>query len=202
MSCPSLIASTNVFSTSSLLSNMIPTSYIPQSSPLPMTLQVCFDCMNDALVSSEIQSFANSLLSQFKLGPIVFITPELGKWSTVGGLGTIVDLLSHAIAKQNQEVIVISPYYDRDRKGNQEYLILIISYCLVIWRRTTSSTRIRLTSVHLTMWTIHSESTKDIWTTSITTSITILSSTEDLIHLETTSSWWRVFCCKLCDDHE
>lgn len=29
-----------------------------------------------------------------RLGPIVFVTPELGKWSTVGGLGVMVDELT------------------------------------------------------------------------------------------------------------
>jgi starch synthase len=33
------------------------------------------------------------------LGPIVFCTPEIGKWSTVGGLGVMVDELSLELAK-------------------------------------------------------------------------------------------------------
>lgn len=33
-----------------------------------------------------------------KLGPIVFCTPELGRWSTVGGLGVMVDELSIGLA--------------------------------------------------------------------------------------------------------
>lgn len=32
------------------------------------------------------------------LGPIVFATPELGRWSTVGGLGVMVDELSVGLA--------------------------------------------------------------------------------------------------------
>lgn len=51
------------------------------------------------------------------LGPIVFCTPELGRWSTVGGLGVMVDELSIGLTYLGQEVIVISPYYDRNRKG-------------------------------------------------------------------------------------
>lgn len=66
---------------------------------------------------------ANEVLHQNQLGPIVLITPELGKWSTVGGLGVMVDNLSKALAKQNQEVIVISPYYDRNRYGQTESLL-------------------------------------------------------------------------------
>ena len=57
-----------------------------------------------------------------KMGPIVFCTPELGRWSTVGGLGVMVDELSIGLANLGQEVIVISPYYDRNRKGVTGYL--------------------------------------------------------------------------------
>lgn len=58
------------------------------------------------------------------MGPIVFATPELGRWSTVGGLGVMVDELSLGLVKLGQEVIVISPYYDRNRKGVTGYLAL------------------------------------------------------------------------------
>ena len=57
-----------------------------------------------------------------KLGPLVFCTPELGRWSTVGGLGVMVDELSVGLAALGQEVIVISPYYDRNRRGETGYL--------------------------------------------------------------------------------
>ena len=51
------------------------------------------------------------------LGPIIFCTPELGRWSTVGGLGVMVDELSIGLADLGQDVYVISPYYERNRKG-------------------------------------------------------------------------------------
>ena len=57
-----------------------------------------------------------------QLGPIVFMTPELGKWSTVGGLGVMVDELSVGLADLGQEVIVVSPYYHRNKKGQTDYL--------------------------------------------------------------------------------
>jgi starch synthase len=57
-----------------------------------------------------------------QLGPIFFFTPELGKYSTVGGLGVMVDELSVGIAELGQEVYVISPYYERNRKGLTGYL--------------------------------------------------------------------------------
>ena len=47
------------------------------------------------------------------LGPIVFCTPEVGTWSTVGGLGVMVDELSLQLASSGQTGGVISPYYER-----------------------------------------------------------------------------------------
>jgi len=57
-----------------------------------------------------------------QLGPIIFVTPELGRWSTVGGLGVMVDELALGLAKLGKEVIVISPYYEKNRKGKTGYL--------------------------------------------------------------------------------
>jgi len=65
---------------------------------------------------------AQSIFDSNKLGPIVFCTPELGRWSTVGGLGVMVDELSIGLADLGQEIIVISPYYERNRKGQAGYL--------------------------------------------------------------------------------
>ena len=62
------------------------------------------------------------LVDSNTLGPIVFCSPELGRWSTVGGLGVMVDELSIGLANLGQEVVVISPYYDRNRKGVTGYL--------------------------------------------------------------------------------
>lgn len=56
------------------------------------------------------------------MGNIVFITPELGRWSTVGGLGVMVDELSIGLVQLGQDVTVISPYYERNRKGQTGYL--------------------------------------------------------------------------------
>ena len=56
------------------------------------------------------------------LGPICFITPELGRWSTVGGLGVMVDELSQGLTSIGQEVLMISPYYNQNSKGNTNYL--------------------------------------------------------------------------------
>ncbi len=57
------------------------------------------------------------------IGPICFVTPEIGRWSTIGGLGVMVDELTQGLSALGQDVIVISPYYDRNRKGESNYLI-------------------------------------------------------------------------------
>ena len=41
---------------------------------------------------------AKSVVTSNTLGPIVFCTPELGRWSTVGGLGVMVDELAIGLA--------------------------------------------------------------------------------------------------------
>jgi len=65
---------------------------------------------------------ASSIIDNNKLGPIVFCAPELGRWSTVGGLGVMVDELSIGLAELGHDVTVISPYYERNRKGETGYL--------------------------------------------------------------------------------
>lgn len=45
-------------------------------------------------------SLASAILRANSLGPIVFATPELGKWCTVGGLGVMVDELSQGVQSQ------------------------------------------------------------------------------------------------------
>lgn len=67
---------------------------------------------------------ASSIYESNKLGPIVFCTPELGRWSTVGGLGVMVDELSIGLSDLGQEIICISPYYERNRGGKTGYLAL------------------------------------------------------------------------------
>lgn len=64
----------------------------------------------------------NSILTYNKLGSLVFIAPELGRWSTQGGLGVMVDELSQGLVLLGEDVICISPYYERNRKGETGYL--------------------------------------------------------------------------------
>lgn len=69
------------------------------------------------------QIAAHSIVENNKLGPIIFCTPELGRWSTVGGLGVMVDELAFGLASSlGQDIWVISPYYDKNRKGETGYL--------------------------------------------------------------------------------
>ena len=65
---------------------------------------------------------AKNIFDSNILGPICFVTPELGRWSTVGGLGVMVDELSQGLNAIGQEIIMISPYYNQNRKGKTDYL--------------------------------------------------------------------------------
>lgn len=69
-----------------------------------------------------IFDYAREILEYNRLGPIAFVAPELGRWSTVGGLGVMVDELSQGLVELGEEVIVVSPYYERNRKGETGYL--------------------------------------------------------------------------------
>lgn len=60
---------------------------------------MCEYIINNAQ-SSDIAPIraAKSIGGENRLGPIVFCTPELGRWSTVGGLGVMVDELAIGLA--------------------------------------------------------------------------------------------------------
>jgi len=79
-------------------------------------------CQHVSRQDTPVSIDCQLLMDSNRLGPIVFCTPELGRWSTVGGLGVMVDELSLTLAKLGQEVIVISPYYERNRHGRTGYL--------------------------------------------------------------------------------
>ena len=70
----------------------------------------------------KVITTAKDLFESNILGPICFVTPELGRWSTVGGLGVMVDELSQGLRAIGQEIIMISPYYNQNRKGKTDYL--------------------------------------------------------------------------------
>ena len=74
-------------------------------------------------VSESLKECVKKLISGNSLGPIAFITPEIGKWSSVGGLGVMVDELSKELVKLGEEVYIISPYYEYNKKNETNYLI-------------------------------------------------------------------------------
>lgn len=67
-------------------------------------------------------SLAKSIVGSNKMGSIIFITPEIGRFSTVGGVGVMVNELTQCLAHLGIEVHIISPYYNYDRKGKTGYL--------------------------------------------------------------------------------
>ena len=72
--------------------------------------------------SHQLKPVCEELVKTMKVGPIVFTCPELGRWSTIGGLGVMVDELSQGLADLGEDVWVISPYYHRNKKGETGYL--------------------------------------------------------------------------------
>lgn len=46
------------------------------------------------LLGPTLRGHIDNLLKGNELGPIAFVTPEIGAWSSVGGLGVMVDELS------------------------------------------------------------------------------------------------------------
>jgi glycogen synthase len=74
---------------------------------------------------SSFDENSKSVLENWDLdGPIMFTTPELGEWSTFGGLGVMVDDLVNTMVGLVGEgkIWVVSPYYERNRKGESGYL--------------------------------------------------------------------------------
>lgn len=83
---------------------------------------VCDFLLESQGITSHPKKFAEDLVKTNRMGPIVFTCPEIGRFSTVGGLGVMVDELSQGLAALGEEVWVISPYYDKNKKGESGYL--------------------------------------------------------------------------------
>ena len=90
-----------------------------QEAEVVEVLQRCGEILD---AGSMEQKLIKRVLSNNELGPVVFVTPEIAPWSTIGGVGVMVDELTQQLAKLVPEVYVISPYYDYDRYGNTGYL--------------------------------------------------------------------------------
>jgi glycogen synthase len=73
--------------------------------------------------SPELLSMTRILVKKSaKIGPIVFLSAELGRFSTAGGLGVMVDELTKGLVVLGLEVYVVSPYYAVNRKNEPDYL--------------------------------------------------------------------------------
>lgn len=71
----------------------------------------------------DLKNLAQQVVSKTtKLGPLMFLTAELGRFSTAGGLGVMVDELTKGLAALGLEVYVVSPYYTVNRKNERDYL--------------------------------------------------------------------------------
>lgn len=73
-------------------------------------------------LNAALKSSIKVLVEGNNLGPIAFVTPEIGSWSSVGGLGVMVDELSKELAKIGEEVYLITPYYEYNKKKETNYL--------------------------------------------------------------------------------
>ncbi len=92
--------------------------------------------------SARVASVCRDTLAVNSLGPIVFVTPEFGRFSTVGGVGVILDgaqsfiflhyiyvnllftliELARSLVILGCEVYVVSPYYNFGKDGKTGYL--------------------------------------------------------------------------------
>jgi glycogen synthase len=79
-------------------------------------VEVKMTCQN-----SDLVELASQFLDVNQLGPVVFITAELEHWSSVGGLGVMVNNLTRSLTKlYHQNVYVITPWYQRDTNGRHD----------------------------------------------------------------------------------
>ena len=96
--------------------------FIKENSSLAtIFFQYCNEIINNGN-HIKIRDSVEFIIQSNNLGPIVFVTPELGRWSTIGGLGVMVDELTQGLKSIGQDIIVITPYYERNRKGETGYL--------------------------------------------------------------------------------
>jgi glycogen synthase len=70
----------------------------------------------------SLRETARQAITGNHMGPVVLFSPELGRFSSIGGLGTMIDELSKGLADLGLEVYVISPAYTFNRRGETRYL--------------------------------------------------------------------------------
>ena len=69
-----------------------------------------------------IAEIGKAAIESNDLGPICFVAPELGPFSKVGGLSTMVWELAKELVNLGLDIHVISPYYNVSPKGETDYL--------------------------------------------------------------------------------
>ena len=82
----------------------------------------CHNLGNSNIDNQKLKDTANSLFHNNLLGPICFLTAEIGRWSTIGGVGVMVDELTQGLKAFGQDIYVISPYYEKNKKDQSGYL--------------------------------------------------------------------------------
>jgi starch synthase len=83
---------------------------------LSVLYQLCQS--SDAFVAK----FGSEALLSNDVGPIYFVAPELGPFSQVGGLSTMVWELAKELVQLGLNIHVVSPYYNVSPKGETDYL--------------------------------------------------------------------------------
>ena len=79
--------------------------------------------LTTASKDEDLRTLTRQLVSSSpNIGPLVFLTAELGRFSTAGGLGVMVDELTKGLAKLGLDIYVVSPYYAVNRKNQTDYL--------------------------------------------------------------------------------
>lgn len=86
--------------------------------------KIAIRALKRAMASKMVtpSQFATKVDEANKLGPVFFVTPELGPFSRVGGISTMVWELAKELVNIGVDVSVISPYYNIGPKGETNYL--------------------------------------------------------------------------------
>ena len=53
---------------------------------------------------------------------MVFCSPEFGRWTKIGGLSVMLDELTQSLALLGEEIVVVTPFYEKNAKGDKAYL--------------------------------------------------------------------------------
>ena len=64
----------------------------------------------------------NNFINSKKLNKIAIITPEYAKFIKVGGLAVMIEDLVEELKNYGEELIIIMPYYNYNKKGKTDYL--------------------------------------------------------------------------------